>query len=198
MNKLGCFADLLNGQRLAVEIALGTLNESHLHATRIFLHRLANGGKIELALGEQVDLCVVNAEITERAVAGGAGNADDLLKRIVGLAGDREHQVARTEQTEQTDGECLRAVDDLMTDESRLGTHDVSPDAVECVTSAVVIAVTAGGLEDGLGDAMLGKCRHHAGGIFVRNVVDVIELGAKRRFCLSGKGADFGRKSHDV
>ena len=100
--------DLVYRQGAAVHIAFGALDEGNLHLGR---ERLSNRIKVHSTVSEQIDLLILYAEVLQRAVAGLAHDADNLLEGVVRLAGNRQHDITGTEQPEQTDGQGLRAVD---------------------------------------------------------------------------------------
>ena len=57
------------------------------------VQRALDGGEVKAAVFEQIDLRIADAVLLERART--LAKADDLLKRVVGLAGDGEHLIAR-------------------------------------------------------------------------------------------------------
>ena len=80
----------------------------------MFLEHRTYSAEVEVAVGIKVGLHIVNSEVLQRAVTGGTAETDDLLQGVVGLACDGQHEIARAEQAEQSDRQCLRAADDLL------------------------------------------------------------------------------------
>ena len=60
---------------------------------RLAVQRALDGGEVKAAVFAQVDLRIADAVLLERART--LAKTDDLLKRVVGLAGDGEHLIAR-------------------------------------------------------------------------------------------------------
>ena len=83
-------ADGVDRNRRARAVALGALDVDEL---RLAVQRALDGGEIKAAVFEQIDLRIADAVLLERART--LAKADDLLKRVVGLAGDGEHLIAR-------------------------------------------------------------------------------------------------------
>ena len=86
---------------------------------RLIVQRALDGGEVKAAVFAQVDLRIADAVLLERART--LAKTDDLLKRIVGLAGDSEHLVARQQVGGQRDGQRVCAAGDLRADERGLG-----------------------------------------------------------------------------
>ena len=133
---------------------------------RLIVQRALDGGEVKAAVFAQVDLPIADAVLLERARA--FAKTDDLLKRIVGLAGDSEHLVARQQVGGQRDGQRVCAAGDLRADERGLGVEGTRVDALQIVAPLVIVAVAGRGGE---------VCRVHA--VFLHRADDfrLIELG---------------------
>lgn len=118
-------ADLRDRERRTRLVALGALDVDELRFRR---DGGADGGKIKAAVVEQIDLPVAYAVFGERA--GRGADADDLLERIVGLAGDGEQLVAGQQVRAQRDGERMGAAGDLRANQRGLGVEGVGVDAL--------------------------------------------------------------------
>ena len=110
------FADGIDGDRRARAVALGALDVDEL---RLIVQRALDGGEVKAAVFAQVDLRIADAVLLERARA--FADADDLLKRVVGLAGDGKQLIARQKVRGKRDGQRVRAAGDLRADERGLG-----------------------------------------------------------------------------
>ena len=156
-------ADGVDRDRRARAVALGALDVDEL---RLIVQRALDGGEVKAAVFAQVDLRIADAVLLERAWA--FSKADDLLKRIVGLAGDSEHLVARQQVGGQRDGQRVCAAGDLRADERGLGVEGARVDALQIVAPLVIVAVAGRGGE---------VCRVHA--VFLHRADDfrLIELG---------------------
>ena len=110
--------NLLHGEAGAGGVALGALDVDELC---LIVQRALDGGEVKAAVFAQVDLRIADAVLLERAWA--FAKTDDLLKRIVGLAGDSEHLVVRQQVGGQRDGHSFQAHDfDAAIDGKRRGT----------------------------------------------------------------------------
>ena len=95
---------------------------------RLIVQRALDGGEVKAAVFAQVDLRIADAVLLERAWA--FAKTDDLLKRIVGLAGDGEQLVAGQQVCAQRDGERMGAAGDLRANQCGLGVEGVGVDAL--------------------------------------------------------------------
>ena len=129
-------ADGVDRDRRARAVALGALDVDEL---RLIVQRALDGGEVKAAVFAQVDLRIADAVLLERAWA--FAKTDDLLKRIVGLAGDSEHLVARQQVGGQRDGQRVCAAGDLRADERGLGVEGARVDALQIVAPLVIVAV---------------------------------------------------------
>ena len=71
----------------------GRDNLERVYASAFHTEAALDGGEIKAAGFAQIDLRIADAVLLERART--LAKADDLLKRVVGLAGDGEHLIAR-------------------------------------------------------------------------------------------------------
>ena len=139
----------------------------------------------------QFGLTVGNAEIGKRTVARLAGKSNDFFQRVVGLARDRIENVARSEQTEQPDGERVCPADDGMTDKRRLGPHQIRKDLIQRFAPFIVEPVAAAGLKHGIRNPMVSERIHHAPGVGKGDGFNFGKAGSKRLFRLCGKFGQF-------
>ena len=190
-DELDYLTDIVNAQSLSVEISLGALNEDDLYSLSVLCYHLCYSVKVKASVVLQIRLSVVNSEIAERAIARLADVSDDLVKRVVGLACDREHNVTRAQKSEKTDSERLSAVDDIVAHERRLSTHNVSPDRVKHLASAIVVAVSTARHKHSLADSVLAEGIHYLFCIFKRDRIDLAKNRGKLSLCFCAERENF-------
>ena len=187
--------DFGNAQRLAVQIALGALNEHHLDV-RMPPQVVGNLLRAEGAVRIQVGLEIIHTEVPERPVARLPAQSDHLLQRIVRLAGDGVEDVARTQKTEQPDGERVGSADDAHPDKRRLRTHDIRPDFIQHLPPAVIVAVAGRGAEHGIGHPVPPECLHDFHGIPEGRFVNCPEARSQLFLRFRCQIGDFFRDFH--
>ena len=167
-DSLDYLAYLLHGQSLSLRISAGAL---YHHRGDIFIRRCSlYRENIRIAVGVQIDLCVIYAVEFERTVAV-AADADGASERIVRHTGDGENCIARLHQREHRRGQRMSAVDKADAHKRGFRTEYLGVDLIQRFAAEIVIAVASRSGKAGVGNAVILKRRHYAAGILLGNSV---------------------------
>ncbi len=152
-------ADLGHRQRWPPAVAAAALNQHH---PRDRAEGISQGRLINAAIGGELEFVVMDAELSQGALAA-AAQTDHLLEGVVGAAGDRQQPIAWTQHAKQGSGDGVGAADELQPHRRCFSAKHPGKDAIERVAAQIVVAVTADGGEV-VGAHPLGlKGRQHLG-----------------------------------